>query len=231
MQTSESFDVLPEKLLEIQQQIEPPGKDRKVSTDYFTYSYTTLDHLLEEVKPILNSHNIVLLQPLKTFEGEPHVETTLLHKSGEWVRDCTQIMRGPEQKVTSGDSGEYVVDCNDPQDYGQGITYSRRYSLSSLLGISTATDHDGQTISDNSSSYGGSKKMADNEGSVTDNQLSAIHGIANSDDVASDEKGLSSKEEFTAYIKKSSDVTSLKKLSKKRASNIIDWLKGLQGGG
>ena len=84
--------------------------------------------MLSAVVPALNNNGIVLLQPLVNIDGKNYVKTVLMHESGETFESLAEIFCNKQ---------------NDAQAYGSGISYARRYSLSSICGIGSADD-DGQ---------------------------------------------------------------------------------------
>jgi len=95
---------------------------------FFKSHYADLNAVREASLPILNKHGISAIQPTTTIDGVPFVETILLHESGEYISSLTQI----------------VVDkINDAQRHGSGLSYARRYALSSIVNIG-AEDDDAQ---------------------------------------------------------------------------------------
>lgn len=114
-----------EKLLEVQKEIKPIVKDS--INPHFKNKFFNINTLLEEVKPILNKHKLLLSQPLTHVDGKPAIGTTITDtESKESVRDVITL---PE--------------CADAQKYGSAITYFRRYALQSLLALE-AEDDDGE---------------------------------------------------------------------------------------
>lgn len=95
---------------------------------FFKNRYASLNDVLEAVVPALNNNGIVLLQPLVNIEGKNFVKTVLMHESGETFESLAEIFCSKQ---------------NDAQAYGSGISYARRYSLSSICGIG-AEDDDAQ---------------------------------------------------------------------------------------
>ena len=209
MRTSDEISEISEALVEAQSEMENPPKNATASAGKFSYDYTTLDELIEDCQSVLNEHGVTVIQGGKTIDGIPHITTRLLHESGQWIESTAQVM----------------TETRDPQDYGKGITYSRRYSLSAMLGIASEEDDDAAHTGSSKPSGGGQKPMADNEGSITENQRKAIHGKASGK--ICPKKELDGKSEIISYIKSSSDVDSLNDLSKSKASNVIDWLDNL----
>tara|TARA_R110000787_G_scaffold3543_6_gene13873 strand:- start:13590 stop:14225 length:636 start_codon:yes stop_codon:yes gene_type:complete len=100
-------------------------------TDGYGYKYIKLEHIITQINPILKKHNLGFTQCVDG-EGNYLGLTTILfhHPSGEnIVSSCT------------------IPDCdmkgmNKFQSAGAGITYFRRYALSSMLGIISDADTD-----------------------------------------------------------------------------------------
>lgn len=100
----------------------------------YEYHYAGLPSIQETIKPILEKHGLMVIQPLgyETEHGNTLIETKLIHiESGESSTSITCV-----PKVSFGNMNEY-------QALGSGITYLRRYALSSILGIVTDEDNDG----------------------------------------------------------------------------------------
>lgn len=110
-------------LLKAQQEIEAVDKDGK--NPFFKSEYTSLNSTISACKEILNKHNIILLQPIKSTENGVGVCTTLIHTSGE--REVSNMVIREAKD-------------HDPQAQGSAITYARRYSLKAMLCMSDADD-------------------------------------------------------------------------------------------
>jgi hypothetical protein len=104
-------------------------KMKKDSTNpFFNSKYFDVNQLIEAVRPALIAEGLLLLQPI---EGGA-VGTRIVD-------------------VDSGDSVEAFIplpDLSDPQKIGSAVTYYRRYTLQSLLGIE-AEDDDANLASGN----------------------------------------------------------------------------------
>lgn len=98
---------------------------------FYKSSYADINAVIETIKESLNKNGISYLQPPKVTEvaGEKVtvIETILLHTSGQYISSETEVK---------------AKDNNDPQKYGAGITYARRFGLQSLVGL-PAEDDDG----------------------------------------------------------------------------------------
>ena len=118
-----------EALLKAQKEMWNAIKDAK--NPFYKSTYADLNSVREACIPLLNENGIVVLQPMVTIDGNEYVRTVLLHESGEMIESFTKILCKAQ---------------NDPQAYGSGVTYARRYGLQSLVSIG-ADDDDGNAAS------------------------------------------------------------------------------------
>jgi hypothetical protein len=109
------------KLLEFQKRVHAIAKDS--TNPFFKSNYFDINKLLEEVKPILNELELVLIQPLKVIDGK-NVLTTKLISNDKVIAESEIIL----------------PDLQDPQKIGSAITYYRRYSIQSLLLLQAVDD-------------------------------------------------------------------------------------------
>ena len=117
------------KLLEVQKEVGAISKDSK--NPFFKSKYFDINQLIEHVQPVLNKHGLVLIQPIKD------------NKVGSIIFDSDADKTGVDEYV---DSCLELPQLNDPQKLGSCITYYRRYTLASLLGLQ-AEDDDGNKAS------------------------------------------------------------------------------------
>ena len=97
------------------------------ATQGYGYSYADLPTIFAVINPILAKHELGFTQ---LMEGAG-IRTILFHTStGETIESYTEI---PKAELKG---------MNDFQSAGSGITYYRRYALSSMLGIVTDKDTD-----------------------------------------------------------------------------------------
>jgi len=124
MQTSENTEKLDAALAKAQAELENPSKD--AVNPHFRSKYATLDTGLNVVRKTLSKHGISMTQPTG-FQDGVLILYTRLACQGQWIQS------------------EYPV-CAFPikaQEMGSNMTYSRRYSLFSLVGIAGEEDDDG----------------------------------------------------------------------------------------
>ncbi len=97
-------------------------------TKGYGYTYSDLKTIFKVINPILKKHKLGFMQPI---EGT-NIKTIIFHtESGESIESITEI---PQNITLKG--------MNTFQVNGSGITYYRRYSLSSALGLVTDIDSD-----------------------------------------------------------------------------------------
>ena len=111
-----------EKLFNFQEIVVGVGKDSK--NPFYKSKYFDINKLLSVVKPVLNSQKLLLMQPLTNIDGKPAITTIILDiESGEKIENSFVFL-----------------DNVDPQKVGSTVTYYRRYSLQSLLGLEALDD-------------------------------------------------------------------------------------------
>ena len=108
------------KLSKAKAEITPIVKNE--TNPFFKSKYCDINALLAEIEPILHAHNLLLLQPI-----ENNTVATKIYdiESGQVI----------ESSMT-------LPDLQDPQKMGSAVTYYRRYTCVSLLGLQ-AIDNDG----------------------------------------------------------------------------------------
>lgn len=118
------------KLLAVQKEIGSVKKDK--TNPFFKSSYADINNYIDEVKPVLNKHGLIIVQPLRTNErGENEIETTIIDsENGEVLNSFVRLPDNP-----------------DPQKMGSIITYFRRYAIQSMLFLQ-AKDDDAEMVRD-----------------------------------------------------------------------------------
>lgn len=97
-------------------------------TKGYGYTYSDLKTIFKVINPILKKHDLGFTQLLDGV----NIKTVIFHTgSGESIESITEI---PQNINLKG--------MNTFQVNGSGITYYRRYSLSSILGLVTDVDSD-----------------------------------------------------------------------------------------
>jgi hypothetical protein len=98
---------------------------------HFKSKFATLDSILDATRPVLAKHGLALSQEPVFEDGMAGVVTRIIHSSGE-SRESKLLLPMRDQSA---------------QGAGSAITYARRYSAASVLGIASEDDEDGQVAS------------------------------------------------------------------------------------
>ena len=106
------------KLFNLQQEIGTVSKDAK--NPFYKSRYFDINSLIKQLQPLLKKHRLLLLQPIE----EDMVYSKLICVDG--TGGVISALKLPEM--------------NDPQKLGSCITYYRRYTLASLLGLQAVDD-------------------------------------------------------------------------------------------
>lgn len=123
---------LSKKFMQVLNEVPNFSTDETASAGSRIYKYLNLATLLKNIKPIFEKHGIAFSQKV-TFNGTGDGRQTLGTVE-------TIIFDENEQQTVC----EYPF-CitGDPQQVGSAITYARRYSLTTILGIFPDKDDDG----------------------------------------------------------------------------------------
>ena len=106
------------KLFNLQQEIGTISKDAK--NPFYKSKYFDINSLIKQLQPLLKKHKLLLLQPIE----EDMVVSKLICIDG--TGGVISALKLPE--------------ISDPQKLGSCITYYRRYTLASLLGLQAVDD-------------------------------------------------------------------------------------------
>jgi len=96
--------------------------------------YASLGAIIAGARPVNAKHGLSVSQLTFGEDGVAGVETVLMHTSGEWISSSISMPIGDEK----GKSNAQVA--------GSIVTYLRRYSLASILGIYSDEDGDGNKV-------------------------------------------------------------------------------------
>lgn len=143
MLTSQSTSKIIPALLKFQGTNKGIQKDSKG----YNYNYISLDQILELVRPALSKVDIYMSQNVGNIEingvFKTTCETVLYHSSGEWISSGPMLVEptnNPKMSV--------------PQNMGSAITYSKRYQLTAILGLSADVDDDATIVAENKQAWG-----------------------------------------------------------------------------
>lgn len=95
----------------------------------YSYKYADLASVWEAARGPLSANGLAVVQFPRLEAGFLHVDTTLLHESGEYLESTMSIRLEAD---------------NDARALGTAITYLKRYALASAIGIVSDEDTDGE---------------------------------------------------------------------------------------
>jgi hypothetical protein len=127
-----------QKLLEIQKSVMGLGKNGKS----FGYQYVTGSKVLEEIKPLMNKHSIILKQEVLDIENNRQDYAT---KNGQKSEILSKVMmRFTWIDCETGEKDENSFGANGQNDWekglGSALTYAERYFLLKFFHINTDED-------------------------------------------------------------------------------------------
>jgi len=129
MNQSEQINELAAALSKMQSQLTPALKD--CNNPFFKSKYADLTSVWDACRTPLTQNGLCVSQTMDDREGRVVLITTLMHVSGQWIRSILPILWGKGAG-------------NEAQAMGAGISYMRRYALSSILGV-VQDDDDGES--------------------------------------------------------------------------------------
>lgn len=109
-------------LVKFRSELKPAVKD--ANNPFFKSTYADLSSIIEASREPLAANGLSFVQVVHDGEAAK-VETIIVHESGQSI-SCGIVSIMPSKR--------------DPQGFGSAITYARRYSLQSALGIPTEDD-------------------------------------------------------------------------------------------
>jgi hypothetical protein len=141
--SSESIGTIAAALAKAQAQLVNPEKslvatirrDGRQGTEQ-TFRYAPLSSGLDIVRKTLSQHEIATVQTTSIDEaaGIVRLRTVLAHASGEWIASDWPVCP--------------IAETERPQRMGAALTYARRYSLFTLVGIAGEDDLDAPDLTD-----------------------------------------------------------------------------------
>lgn len=233
MKTSETMGEIAKALANFQATCPPLKKTQTAVGKKFSYKFIDLADVLATIKQPLIENGLAIYQtPVNEPGGRVGVITLILHASGEFIESAPFTVPG-------GDNA---------QDAGGAVTYARRYSLTSALGIAAfEEDTDGATGYPPQQSHQQERRQQSNsrppqahqqnqqqrppqqpqgEPLISPNQLKAIKATINQ---LATQNGADSTEIYTfAANAIGAGGKSSKQLNRKEASLMIDYLRSRQ---
>ena len=131
-------DNLASAMAKVQAQLPRVAKAETADTGKFSYRYASLADVSEAVLPLLAEHGLSFVcMPTISDGGHFVLAYRLMHTSGETLE------------------GQYPLPTSaTPQAQGSAITYARRYTLLSVVGVAPDDDDDGQAAEQAATSNG-----------------------------------------------------------------------------
>jgi hypothetical protein len=111
------------KLYKLQSEIGTISKD--VRNPFYKSKYFDINSLIGQLQPLLEKHKLVLIQPIT----DNQVRSVIVDLDGGSIESSMQL-----------------PNIQDPQKIGSAITYYRRYTLTSLLGLQAEDDDANSTV-------------------------------------------------------------------------------------
>lgn len=139
---SESVAAISGALARAQGELEHAEKN--ANNPHFRSKYASLDGVVDTIKPTLDKYDLAVIQGFIPSADGITLETMIVHKSGEWIRD---------------EGLHLPADKKNAQGFGSAATYARRYALMAMLGVAPSDDDDGNAASSNAGSRPASKPV------------------------------------------------------------------------
>jgi len=98
---------------------------------FFKSKYADLACIIDTVRKPLSDAGLSYVQLPETKDGKVGVTTILMHTSGQWIKSSLFLK----------------TDKDTAQGAGSALTYAKRYSLASIVGIAADLDDDGNAAS------------------------------------------------------------------------------------
>ena len=117
---------------------------------HFKSKYAGFEDIVETIRKPLSENGLSFVQ----LPGDGVLTTVIMHESGEYIQSAMTMKAAKE---------------NNPQAIGSALTYSKRYSLASILGLAVGDeDDDGNAAAAPSPKHDTPKKT------LTDEQFKSI---------------------------------------------------------
>lgn len=108
-------------------QAELPTSPTNSTNPHLKSKYSDLATIIKSSRPSLCKHGLAVIQRIVTNDDKTTFLTTrICHKSGQWIQ--SHVIISPPR--------------NDIQTFGSYVTYLKRYSYASLVGVITGDDMD-----------------------------------------------------------------------------------------
>jgi len=124
---SPHIDQLATALAKAQSEMPVAGKNQK--NPFFKSTYADFEAIISASRPALTKHGLSVVQPPCMYEdGNSYLVTILMHASGQWIK--SKARHNPPK--------------TDIQSLSSYNTYLKRMCYTSLVGVATGDDDDGE---------------------------------------------------------------------------------------
>lgn len=126
---------------------------------FFKSKYATLDSIWTACREHLSTNGLAIIQSLGGDNDNFYLETMMVHESGQYVSDTIPVTPAKD----------------DIQGLGSALTYTRRYALASIVGVTTDEDDDGNSSTQQNQRPNPAKRQAQNQSNIpTSDQGKAV---------------------------------------------------------
>lgn len=148
---SDEINEIVKALAKVQSEIQNPKKD--ANNPFFKSKYSTLDNVIDAYKDLCSKNDLIVLEnPVSKVDESGKVlvgiEVQIMHASGQFLSFDPYLLSPVK---------------NDPQGIGSGVTYARRYTLSSVFNIASEEDDDGNSASQNNNQQQNTKMASEKQ--------------------------------------------------------------------
>lgn len=227
MEQSEQVNELAAALVQVQATMGNAIKDS--DNPFFKSKYADLQSIWDACREPLTSNGLAVTQTTDIAPAGVTVVTTLLHKSGQWVRG--RLHMTPVKA--------------DPQGLGSCISYARRYALAAIVGV-VQVDDDGEGASGRGTGGGSpapalsppkrlSERSPTNGGEVNPNVGKPLELTGDSDPLLSDSERKKlfamlkeydvNTEALRAFCAEQWDIQSRAEIRRSMLPALVAWVK------
>lgn len=100
--------------------------EKSSSNPFYKSKYADFAEVVRATRPHLTKHGLSVMQPIVTFSDKTYLKTMLCHSSGHSI--SSEIIINPPK--------------NDVQSLGSYITYLKRYTYMSIVGVAVGDEDD-----------------------------------------------------------------------------------------
>lgn len=179
-----------------------------------SYVYANISDCLRVIRPILNKHGLAVLQRTTSDQNKVGIETVLVSEDGQTLE--SGIFFVPTEGLMQ----------KGVQAFGSAVTYARRYSLISFLGLAYGEDDDDgaaatehhyvtTTTKHQAKQPTPAHEDADWHHALTPEEIQTLEGVA-----------VEGYEVFVEYMKANPQVAG--KLNKPQKAGLVSYVKNLE---